>query len=363
MSDIQQHMQNCLDDAVRTGREQGIQLAVYVDGKLVVDAWAGTADDAGTPVHGDTLFPVFSVTKGFAATLAHLMAERGKISYDTSVADVWPEFAAHGKSKIQFKHILGHSSGLPYMPLGIGYHEINNWRMMCNAIADMNPVWPAGEQVMYHAVTFSWLVGEVIQRVSGQSFAEFLKQEISIPLGVTNNLFVGIPDSVEPRVALLNEIFDPGKEPHVDDTRPQAIPGWLQPLHTMMNRPDTRRACIPASNGIMTARALAKHYAALLPGGVDGVELLPPERIRQATRLTVPTGNMPSPLRMSLGYILGEGSTDAYVTSFGHGGYGGSNGFADPTHRLAVGLTKNLFSSKSAHGDILAQLKKELNMV
>ena len=101
--------------------------------------------------------------------------------------------------------------------------------------------------------------------------------EICRPLGIADSLFVGIPDEVEPRVAILEDITKGADDPVPEDSGPASVPAWMQPLHSMMNRPDARRACIPASNGIMTARAVARHYAALLPGGVDGIELLPPD--------------------------------------------------------------------------------------
>jgi CubicO group peptidase (beta-lactamase class C family) len=147
--------------------------------------------------------------------------------------------------------------------------------------------------------------------------------------------------------------------PQVDDSVPQPVPGWLWPLHEMMNRSDARRSCQPASNGVMNARAVARHYAALLPGGVDGVELLPPERIRKATSWQQAPDE--SPLRMGLGYMIGgEGSPMGGAQSFGHGGYGGSLGFADLETGLAFGLTKNLFSSAPTVGEIVNELRNRL---
>jgi CubicO group peptidase (beta-lactamase class C family) len=350
---------------VREGHERGIQLAAYLDGKLVVDAFAGVADPTtNRPVDGETLFPVFSVTKGIAATLMHLLVERGKVAYDTPIAKYWPEFAAHGKGGITVRHALNHTAGLPFMPMGIGYREICNWDAMCAAMARLEPVSPPGDQMAYHAVTYGWLVGEVMRRADGRLFARMLSDEICAPLGI-RDLFVGIPDAVESRVAVLDEVFEPGKEPSLDDSKPRDVPGWMQPLHTMMNRPDSRRACIPASNGIMSARALARHYAALLPGGVDGVELLPASRVREATQLQKPRlrPDAEPPLR-GLGYMVGTNISEfgASPTAFGHGGYGGALGFADPARRLAVGLTKNLYSAKGAQGRVLNELRTALDL-
>lgn len=366
-SNVQERVQNLLNTLVRDGSERGIQVAAYHDGKLVVDAWAGIADaDTGRAVDGQTLFPVFSVTKGMATTLLHLLVERGQIDYDTRIASVWPEFAAMGKSEIRVRHALNHTSGLHFMPMGLGYRQLNNWDVMCAAMAAEKPAWPAGTRQIYQAVTFSWLVGEVVHRVSGQPFSRFLHQEICQPLGLSG-MFVGIPDAVEHRVVTLYEIFESGQPPTVDDSKPQTVAGFLMPLHTMMNRPDARRACIPASNGIMNARSIARHYAALLPGGVDGIELLPRERIRQATQLQSPTHPDPAdaPMCMALGWWLGCHGSDMGTrpTAFGHGGYGGSIGFADPEYRLAVGLTKNQYSKAGAGRRILNELREALRIL
>ncbi len=350
-------MQTVLQQAVREGRERGVQLAVYHNNELVVDTWAGLADAAtGTAVDGDTLFPVFSVTKAMAATIMHRLVERGHVGYETPVADVWPEFGAHGKQGITVRHVLSHTAGLPCLPMGIGYVELCDWPAMCTAIAQQRPQTPPGWHMAYHAVTFGWLVGEVARRVDGRSFQQLLKEEICDCAGITD-MYTGIPESVTPRVAVLQEIFAHGQAPSCDDSVPRDIPGWMQPLAEMMNRPDARRACIPASNGIMSARAIARHYAALLPGGVDGVELLPPERVRAATVRQLP-GDGREALPMGLGYFLGNGVVENgdEMAAFGHGGYGGSTGFASGKHRLAVGFTKNLFSPAGAQQDILRAL-------
>ena len=360
----QERIQRLLDSLVREGRERGMQVAAYLDGNLVVDAWAGLADAAtGRPVDGETLFPVFSVTKGVAATIVHILVQRGQLAYDTPLAELWPEFGRRGKSGITLRHALSHMAGLPFMPMGLGYRDLADWDAMCRAIADLAPSWPAGTQQIYHAVTYGWLVGEAACRAAGRPFARLLADEIVRPLGL-GGLFVGIPDEAEERVAVLESPPEPGQAPPPDDSVPRDVPGWMHPLHAMMNRPDARRACIPASNGIMNARSLARHYAALLPGGVNGIELLPPHRVREATVRQIPAGAAPESLagRIALGYFIGgEGDDMGHrPTVFGHGGFGGSIGFADPEHRLAVGFTKNLFSSAGAGGSVLRELREAL---
>lgn len=352
---LQQTIQSLVEQLTTNGPERGLQVAVYHEGKLVVDAWAGIANhETGQPVAGDTLFPVFSVSKGIAATVIHRLVERQILSYDMPIASVWPEFAAHGKERITLRQGLSHTAGLPYMPSGIGLSALENWNQMCAAIAELAPAWPAGSRAEYHAITYGWIVGEVACRATNRSFPELLQEEITGPLGI-EDLYMGIPDAMESRVALLEE-YNPDFVPP-DDSQPQSVPGWAQPLHAMMNRPDMRRACLPASSGIMSARALARHYAALLPGGVEGVELLSPERVREATswqKLAAPAEGYSNIL---LGYHpMGSFEAGEAVTRFGHGGYGGAVGFADSELLLAVGVTKNLFNKEDSVGRILQEL-------
>jgi CubicO group peptidase (beta-lactamase class C family) len=355
---LQENIQSLLDQIVGEDSERGLQVAVYHRSQLVANCFAGATDSSGrTRVDEKTLFPVFSTTKGIAATLVHLLVERGKISYETPIADVWPEFAAHGKGGITLRHALNHTSGSPNMPLGIGHADLGDWDKMCAAIADLTPISPPGYEVAYHAITYGWILGEAARRVDGRSFGDLLRDEICAPLDLTDELFVGIPDDVEPRVAVLEaRVNEAEMERLRADPSPQAIPALVQPLHAWMNRPDARRACIPASNGIMTAHAVAKHYAALLPGGVDGIELLSPKRIALATEPQRP-GNAKQddpPPKHRLGYSM---DTSLFPAAFGHGGAGGSLGFAEPASGLAFGFTRNRFDHDPTLPRILETLQ------
>jgi len=365
---ISRRMQTVLDACVAEGKERGVQLAAYLDGRLVLDISAGIADPAtGKRVDSQTLFPVFSVGKGMTSTAVHQFVERGAIEYETPIAQVWPEFAAHCKDKITLRQTLSHMAGLPSMPVGITLEDLCDWSIMCRRIAALAPEWPAGSRMVYHAMTHGWLLGEVLRRVDGRPFGQILAEDICRPLGIEDELFIGIPAAVEPHVAVLEEYYEAGKEPlGIEDGVARPVPAIVEPLTRMMNRSDARRACIPASNGIMTARALARFYAAHAPGGVDGVELLPPRRIAIATQLQWPATTDPQspPPRMSMGYFLGDDANEAMrgTATFGHGGYGGSMGFYDPVHRLAVGFTKNLFSVRGAGGAIISALRAALEI-
>jgi len=359
---LQDTIQTLLNTFVAGEKERGAQVAVYVDGKLTVDAWAGVADvRTGMPVDGDTLFPVYSTTKGILATVMHLLAERGQIAYDQPIAHYWSEFAANGKEAITVRHVLAHTAGIPYMPLGVDHEQLCDWTTMCRLIAQLKPAWPAGEKMLYHPVTFGWILGEVARRVDGRPFQPFIEDEICRPLGIAT-MFAGIPAELEPRVAYLDEYNEPVVVPENASPTPppnpaeQGISPCMNPLREWMNRSDARRACIPASNGIMNARGVARHYAALLPGGVDGVELLPPERMRLATELQIPGEGFVEGVtpRKGLGYALGDYGVGKNPIGFGHNGFGGSTGYAHPTYRLAVGVTRNRFTSNNL-ADLVAK--------
>jgi len=362
---LQDSIQTLLNTLVAEGKERGAQVAVYYDGKLIVDAWAGVTDvRTGAPVDADTLFPVFSTTKGLQATVMHMLAERGKIQYDAPIAHYWPEFAQNGKEGITIRHALAHTSGIPFMPVGIGHKELCDWDMMCRLVAQLKPASPPGEKVVYHPVTYGWILGEVARRVDGRPFQSFVDAEISGPLGIAT-MFAGIPAELEPRVAYLEEIFPPidpaAPPPPPPNPAEEGVSAFMRPLHEWMNRSDARRACIPASNGIMNARAIARLYASLMPGGVDGIEILPPERVRIATELNIPGEGFVEGVtpRKALGYGLGDGGS---VTGFGHGGYGGSAGYGNVPYRLAVGVTRNLFSSNDLAGLVAKEIRSALGI-
>lgn len=359
MKNLQKNIQTLIDSLVSEGSERGVQVVVYSHGKLVVDAWAGVADlKTGKPVDGDTLFPVFSTTKGIAATMLHLLAEKGKVDYDQPIASLWPEFAAHGKEKVTVRHALTHTSGIPQMPEGITLERVCDWDWMCAAIAQLKPQWEPGTVISYHAMTYGWIIGEICRRIDGRTFEQRLEEDIRRPLGI-RDIYCGIPDSVENRVATLEEVLsaEQASAPIPNHATLTSVPMGIGPFAEWMNRSDARRACTPASSGIMSARACAKHYASLLKGGVDGVELLPPSRMKLAAEPYLPPSCKPEEGR-GLGYGLNLGG---FPGSFGHAGYGGSEAFAIPEHGLALCLTKNYFSPAGKLGEtVFQEIRKEI---
>jgi len=342
-TNVQNRVQKLIDGIVARGSEQGLQVAAYWKGDLIVDAWAGLADPGkGIKVDGNTLFPVFSTTKGIAATTIHILAERGILDYDAPIAQYWPGFAKKGKSAITLRQALNHTAGLPHMPDCKALAELTDWRHMCDLIADLEPLWTPGTNTYYHAITFSWLVGEPACQAMGSDFFKLVSEEICKPLGLEDSLFIGLPTSEDSRVA----IFEPDPNPPtpqpvpapIDIVAGRSIPPLVCPLENWINKIEARRGCIPASNGIMTAKAIAKHYAALI-SKVDGVRLISEDTLRKA--LERPRNGEPESVVRGLGYGFYDDDHIARRNAFGHGGAGGSLGIGYIDDQLAIGLAKN----------------------
>src|ERR1051326_1299776 len=193
-----------LQSLVDEGPEVGLQVAAYLDGQLVVDAWAGLADEAsGRPVDGDTLFMLSSTTKGITATCMAILADQGKLDYDRPVSSYWPEFGAHGKDKVSVREAIAQRSGIPQTPAGYTPEWLSDWDRMCRGIADLVPMFPPGQRTSYASLTFGHMIGEVIRRVDGRSVGQFCKEELAGPLGADVSL--GVPDHLLERVAVLKD--------------------------------------------------------------------------------------------------------------------------------------------------------------
>jgi CubicO group peptidase (beta-lactamase class C family) len=366
VSDLQQQVQKAIDELVESGAERGVQVAVYRHGEQVVDAVAGVADpETGRPVQAGTVFYNFSIVKGAAATIAHILAERGVLGYDTPVAELWPEFAAHGKQAVTVRHVLNHTAGVPGIPLDSTVEDLCDWDKMCAAVADAEPWWEPGTKVGYHAYTFGYIVGEVVRRATGKPISQVLREEVAGPLGVAEELWFGMPASEHHRLARLEDA--PGAAEMAaqmmaslppDLPMFRAAPPELFPNAAFGNRPDTLAADIPAG-GKTSARAIARMYAALL-GEVDGVRLIPPERLAEATAVSSSGTDevFGMPASWGLGYGIGGPAGDAQTspTVFGLGGVGGSFACGDTASGIAWAVTKNRISNDFGTATQLGQL-------
>lgn len=337
------------------GQHIGGAVAVYHRGRSVVDLWGGVADPAtGRPWETDTMAVSFSTTKGLTATCLHVLADRGLLRYEDPVAKYWPEFAANGKQGITIYHLLTHQAGIPQLPDGVTLEQLTDWDYMVRGMEGLTPVWEPGTDSGYHAVNFGWLVGEVVRRVSGRRIGEFLREEVAGPLGL-EHLYIGVPDDAEPLVSTLVSLIPTGAGSDEqrrqflspDSLTARALGTHLGSMHELLNSSAGRRAEIPAANGAMTARDLARLYACLGAGGaLDGVRIMGEETARRMSERQThrPDRVIVIPVGWALGYMTGGDAgwpQGPRVTSFGHAGFGGSIGYCDPEIELSFGLVVN----------------------
>jgi CubicO group peptidase (beta-lactamase class C family) len=338
--------------------EVGAAFCLYVKGRKVVDIWGGLAD-AKTEQQWDkdTLALVYSTSKGVSAICAHLLAQRGQLDLDAPVVDYWPEFGQAGKSQIPVRWLLSHRAGLPAIDRHLTPAEALAWDPAVEALAEQTPVWEPGTKHGYHALTYGWLVGEVVRRATGNTLGEVLAKEVSGPLGL--DLWIGLPEVEEPRVCRLIPVERMDLSPEQLNALP---PERLEMLRNMAN-PDSlaMRALnvtdppfnfnsrevhageLPAGNAIGTARALAKLYAATI-GEIDGIRLLAPATVDDATREQAngPDQVLLVDTRFGSGFFLPSPFSPLMgARSFGHAGAGGSLAFADRDREVGFGYVMN----------------------
>lgn len=363
------------------GEELGAAFAVYLGDELVVDLWGGVADrHTGRPWRHDTPAFAYSCTKAITATVLLQLAERGMVDLGAPVAQVWPEFAAEGKAAITVAQLLTHEAGLPVVEEPVPVEEFGDHPAIAARLARQRPLWEPGSAHGYHALTYGFLVGEVVRRVTGKSVGELVAAEIAGPLGL--DLWVGAPDAVIARVARLSggerrarAKTEDGRGPAdvdgavTDGSRTAAVDGGtagdgdplarmardardpgslmnralgnpgMQRLEGGANHPVVLRAGWPAAGVVTTATALAGFYRSLLGGAI-----LRPETLADAVRPRVhgPDRVLHVDSSFGLGYM--RPAMTFFVpspTAFGHTGLGGFVGFGDPGHGLAVGYVMN----------------------
>ncbi|MEV6593556.1 serine hydrolase domain-containing protein [Streptomyces acidicola] len=348
--------------------ERGAAVAVYQDGRRVVDLWGGTRDvDGDTPWEQDTAQIMRSATKGIAAAVPLMLAERGKLDLDAPVGAYWPEFKAHGKERVLVRHVLNHRAGLPVLDHPLTPQEALDPRRGPEAVASQAPVWEPGTAHGYHPLTYGWLVDELVRRVTGRWTGEWIASEIAGPLGL--DLWLGLPGSQAARVGRAGRTEAPELSgglrvrPKRSVTEAYDDPSSLTrrafaaitPFPDQ-NDPAYRAAALPATNGIATADGLARFYASLI-GEVDGVRLFAQETVEsaRAEESAGPDRTLVVNTRFGLGYMLhGSASPLLGPGSFGHPGRGGPLGFADPATGIAFGYVTNGFR-KTVTADPRAQ--------
>ena len=358
--------------ADREGRadlgEGGGAFCAYVGGECVVDVWTGVAGPDGKAWAEDTRAVIMSSTKGMTTLCAHILENRGELGLDAPVVRYWPEFGQAGKSETTVRQLLSHQSGAIGVP---GADELLSWdgsgwadsEAIAAAIASGEPAWEPGTRHGYHGVTFGWLVGELVRRISGQSLGTFFEAEVAGPLGVTGSVSIGTPAAELPSVATVMEFpVKPGTKGALRTIDPESKSGRavLAGVHgslfadergeprfaDFMNTPDVLAAEIGALGATATARALARTYAALTDDEL--VSRASVERFR-TEQVCGRDAVMGVPTRWAVGYSLEPpalvpGAPPMHgpdAGTFGHMGAGGQIGFADPWAGVAVGFVRN----------------------
>ncbi|MBX3495325.1 MAG: beta-lactamase family protein [Parvibaculum sp.] len=325
--------------------EVGASVAIVRDGQVVVDLWSGSADRARTrPWTRDTLANVWSTTKGMGSLVCGMLVERGLIAYSDKVSAHWPEFAAEGKGDITIGQMLSHQAGLcgPTTPTTV--EEMCNHALMAERLAAQAPIWAPGSRSGYHALTVGILAGELVARVTGKSIGTWFRENVAEPHKV--DFHIGLPASEDFRVAeMIPSATSSLPPPETLNVSQVAALGNPAPDARVPNERFWRGAELSSANGQGTAAAIARVYGALAGDGrIEGKVLVKPETIRAMTDLQIegPDEVLGMPARWGAGFILNVGGLyGPNDEAFGHSGWGGSFGLADPKTGLGIAYVMN----------------------
>ncbi|HET7690142.1 MAG TPA: serine hydrolase domain-containing protein [Nocardioidaceae bacterium] len=336
----------------------GGALTVRHRGEVVLDMWGGrrSPDERWQK---DTLATSFSTSKGVASTLLHLLADRGLVDYRTPVAHYWPEFAQNDKGRISVRTLLSHEAGLyDVRHLVPDAAVLNDWPKMLELLAAARPAHRPGRRHGYHAWTYGFLVGGLVEQVTGKPLAQVLHEELVEPLDL-DGAYLGLPESEHHRAAtlVLPEPRDAAIVPvpglasrmtrsavrsQTRELRRALVPHGMRDFD--LNGPEFRSACNPSAGGMFTSRSLARIYGMLAEGGtVDGHRFLSPRTLAaMGTRQSsTPDVVLKLPMHWRLGYHRVFSLNPRAPHAFGHFGWGGSGAWADPSRRLSFGFTCN----------------------
>jgi CubicO group peptidase (beta-lactamase class C family) len=324
--------------------EAGAAICVYHGGQPVVDLAAGLTAD-GRPYTRTTIQPFMSVSKGIVAITANMLADQGMLDLDAPVARYWPEFARAGKETILVRWLLTHQAGLAALDRRLSRAELLSWTPVIKALEAQSPNWPPGSAHGYHSMTYGFLVGEVIRRVTGQLPGPWIASHVSSPLNAPCHL--GLPLALHGTVAAVRPFPPrPGGQASTLRLDPDTLPyrasvGFADPPLSPLavNDPDVQAAQVPAVNGIGSARGLARIFAALI-GEVDSTRLLSPAAMEAARREQVRGPDLAAVAMpesaLGLGFTLPTRDRPlGGPGSFGTAGLGGCRAWALPEAALA----------------------------
>ena len=360
--------------AIQSGFDDGAGFALEVDGKEVLNLWGGFSDKAHQkPWQQDTLVNVFSVTKAMTSTCALQLIESGKLNPNALVAEYWPEYACAGKENTKVIDFLTHRAGMFGFQSPLPKDSWENWDMIVDKLARQEPIREPGTTQGYHAVTFGYLVGELVRRIDGRSLGTYFKEEIAEKFGI--DFVIGMNEEDISRCADL--LLLSGK-PNLLIQMVLALPNWLLPEQIKIvkqtlqskeyakafleimevdenetlptdypNSDSWRKAEIPAANGHGTASGIAKFFGILASGGSrNSQKMLNPDTIKDATtpKTTGPDVVLfQAPYKFGLGYQVDAPFSPIGMKEgmFGHTGIAGATGFADLNHKVGFGFTNN----------------------
>ena len=334
----------------------GGALSVYLHGESVVDVWTGWADRAGEqPWTANTGALAFSSTKGLTSTIIHRLVDRDLLTYDEPVASYWPEFSANGKSSITLRDLMAHRGGLSGLGELTATDLLDAHRMEAQLAAAPVDRW-AGRSA-YHALTYGWLMSGVARAVTGNGMRELFHTELAQPLN-SDGIHLGRPpegapidvaETLLPHSAMVNAVVDfiaPKLAARTYSGMLGAVyvPGVLDALQDDMTFLDAE---IPSANAVLTARGLAKVYAAIANDGhIEGKRFLSGDLVRSLTgrRSFALDANVGVPMSFHLGYH--NSPVPGLLPGFGHSGLGGSIGWADPGAGSAFGFVHNRLATR-----------------
>ena len=394
---LQKKAQKLIKELIDKKDAVGIQVYVSQKGNPVLDITGGILGIFDPrPVEKDTLFPVFSCTKAVAATMLHKLVEEGKLSYDDPVHKHWPDFvnkvtddeSRERKKRVLVSHVLSHQAGLHEAGGHLLQEEpyaIADWNKMMGVMEEAVPTLEPGEATIYHSLSYGWLVGGLIEKVSGQAFSEvFLKCREDMRF--ESQGYIGVPVGIEPRLATVHldvkELFDRLGFDNVEGTldladskalKDRAPPNMramkLNPMAanpSFFNQLKIRRGVIPAANGHFTAKGLASVYEHLLEAFHDNGTLAAKYLTKDTiVKMSQPQGYLSGQMAFALGYrVYNFKQNDFQSTGFGHAGLGGSIALCDLDHHVAISIVVNrlsLVKPKATHA-LLQLISDELGL-
>ena len=326
------------------GDEVGARFTATLEGEVILDLWGGHTDRTGeTPFDDQTLVPVFSSTKAIAALMIARLVAAGTLDYGQTVASLWPDFAQAGKGAVTVEQVLSHQAGLAGLAGPFDPEDWFDWDLTCARLAAAAPLWPPGSASGYHPITFGYLVGEIFRRADGRTLGTALRQDVCEPLGV--DFWIGLPEAQDHR---LSPMHRPTALPDLGEITPVRQLAFLKPWSSppARNQPRWRRFELPSATGHATAASLARlHAIAACDGRLDGRQILPVGMAEQMSRerISGPDKVLPFTLSWGAGVLRNAGQSiyGPNPDAFGHSGWGGSCGFADPEQRLSAAYVMN----------------------